>query len=85
MQLDVVLQSASSYGSGFDAFALAEASGGQPLAVMGYWALSQSGLLSHYGISSTVLMSWLRAVEAGYHPNPYHNSTHAAHVVQVNS
>jgi hypothetical protein len=26
---------------------------------------------------------YLRAVESGYHDNPYHNAAHAAHVVQV--
>jgi hypothetical protein len=84
-QLDAVLRTASGFGGGFDAFTLAEAAGGQPLAAMGYWALAQSGLLRGLGIASGPLMRWLRAVEAGYNPNPYHSNMHVAHVVQAST
>ena len=40
-------------------------------------------LVSHYKIDDTILYNFLRTVEAGYHPNHYHNNTHAADVLQI--
>jgi hypothetical protein len=74
---------AVSLAGGFDALALAELSGGRALAVTGYWVLAGSGLSARLSLPARPLLRWLRALEAGYNPNPYHNSAHAAHVTQV--
>ncbi|KAG2447998.1 hypothetical protein HYH02_007026 [Chlamydomonas schloesseri] len=66
----------------YDTWALAEATGGRPLACMGFFLLQRSGLVAHFGIDPRVLCRLLRAVEAGYLPNPYHSATHAADVVR---
>ena len=39
--------------------------------------------MQKFNIDETVLLNWLSIVEAGYHPNPYHNSMHAADVLHV--
>jgi hypothetical protein len=39
--------------------------------------------VQHFNIPEDVLVNFLMAIESGYHPNPYHNSTHAADVLQV--
>eukprot|EP01062_Namystynia_karyoxenos_P026963 TRINITY_DN207_c0_g1_i9.p1 TRINITY_DN207_c0_g1~~TRINITY_DN207_c0_g1_i9.p1 ORF type:complete len:1292 (+),score=488.05 TRINITY_DN207_c0_g1_i9:201-4076(+) len=39
--------------------------------------------MQKFGINERTLLNWLSIVEAGYHPNPYHNSMHAADVLQV--
>eukprot|EP01061_Rhynchopus_euleeides_P016573 TRINITY_DN27893_c0_g1_i1.p1 TRINITY_DN27893_c0_g1~~TRINITY_DN27893_c0_g1_i1.p1 ORF type:complete len:1249 (+),score=414.61 TRINITY_DN27893_c0_g1_i1:72-3818(+) len=36
-----------------------------------------------FNINEQTLINWLSIVEAGYHPNPYHNSMHAADVLHV--
>ena len=41
------------------------------------------GLVQHFNIDTEVLLNWCSAIESGYHPNPYHNSTHAADVTQI--
>eukprot|EP01063_Lacrimia_lanifica_P039859 TRINITY_DN886_c0_g2_i1.p1 TRINITY_DN886_c0_g2~~TRINITY_DN886_c0_g2_i1.p1 ORF type:complete len:694 (+),score=271.33 TRINITY_DN886_c0_g2_i1:152-2233(+) len=48
------------------------------------WALLQKyGLTKHYKLDRTILADFLSAVQAGYLPNQYHNSMHAADVVQI--
>eukprot|EP01060_Flectonema_neradi_P004307 TRINITY_DN12791_c0_g1_i1.p1 TRINITY_DN12791_c0_g1~~TRINITY_DN12791_c0_g1_i1.p1 ORF type:complete len:1226 (+),score=256.11 TRINITY_DN12791_c0_g1_i1:87-3764(+) len=39
--------------------------------------------MQKFNIDEQVLINWLSVVEAGYHPNPYHNSMHAADVLHV--
>jgi hypothetical protein len=80
--LELILRRSAVVGGTFDAIALADVSAGHPLAAMAYWALSQSGLVSEFKLSHRTLIRFLRIIEAGYNNNPYHNSTHAAHVVQ---
>mmetsp|Transcript_61140 Transcript_61140/g.71113 ORF Transcript_61140/g.71113 Transcript_61140/m.71113 type:complete len:651 (-) Transcript_61140:503-2455(-) len=65
-------------------FELEKATGGLALFTTAYAILYKLGLVTHFGIDDTVLRNFLMAVQAGYHPNAYHNSTHAADVTQVN-
>jgi cAMP-specific phosphodiesterase 4 len=67
----------------FDMFRLADASGGAPLAVLGFYLMSRTGLLGRFRIGSRLMARFLGRLEAGYAPNPYHNSTHAADVLHT--
>ena len=56
--------------------------GGSLFAVV--FALFHShNLFKKFSINEQTLMNWVSVVEAGYHPNPYHNSMHAADVLHV--
>eukprot|EP01001_Neometanema_parovale_P006136 NODE_2514_length_1400_cov_108.516836_g2390_i0.p1 GENE.NODE_2514_length_1400_cov_108.516836_g2390_i0~~NODE_2514_length_1400_cov_108.516836_g2390_i0.p1 ORF type:complete len:296 (+),score=65.42 NODE_2514_length_1400_cov_108.516836_g2390_i0:332-1219(+) len=48
-----------------------------------YALLYKHGVVQHFKIPEQTLINFLQAVESGYHPNPYHNSTHAADVLQI--
>jgi hypothetical protein len=65
-------------------FDIEKATGGQALFTTAYAILYKLGLVSHFNIDDKVLRNFLSAVQAGYHPNAYHNSTHGADVTQVN-
>lgn len=39
--------------------------------------------ITEFGVQMPILCSFLRTVESDYLPNPYHNNTHAADVVQT--
>jgi hypothetical protein len=67
----------------FDAFALAEASGGHPLSTLAYYLFAKQGLLEHFSLKPAALARFLRRMEAGYRGNPYHNAVHAADVLQT--
>jgi hypothetical protein len=67
----------------FDAFALAEASGGHPVSTLAYYLFVKQGLLEKFSLKPAALARFLRRVEAGYKDNPYHNSMHAADVLQT--
>ena len=43
----------------------------------------QYGFMRKFNIDEKKMINWLSMIEAGYHPNPYHNSMHAADVLQV--
>ncbi|GLI63480.1 hypothetical protein VaNZ11_006457 [Volvox africanus] len=66
----------------FNAWALKEASGGHALSALGFYLIRREGLMPAFQIKPVVLARLLRRVEAGYQDNPYHNSTHAADVLQ---
>ena len=68
----------------FDVFELEQKTQGNALFFTSYAILNRLGLAAHFNIDDRVLMNFLRGVQAGYHPNPYHNKTHAADVCQVN-
>jgi len=65
-------------------FALEDATNGNALFYTTYALLHRVGLAQHFKINDKVLRNFLTAVQSGYHPNPYHNSTHAADVAQIN-
>jgi len=48
------------------------------------WALHHKyGHVKAFGIDPVVLQAFWTEVSRGYHPNPYHNATHAADVLQI--
>ncbi|XP_071794731.1 high affinity cAMP-specific and IBMX-insensitive 3',5'-cyclic phosphodiesterase 8B-like isoform X2 [Asterias amurensis] len=56
----------------------------RPLIYLGLKIFNRFKAGSFLGISETVLRNWLQVIEANYHSsNPYHNSTHAADVLQA--
>ncbi|KAJ9460843.1 putative 3prime [Diplonema papillatum] len=67
----------------YDVFAVDAATGGASLFHTAYALLHKYNLIEHFGIPKDVAISFLTAVQAGYRPNSYHNSTHAADVLQV--
>jgi hypothetical protein len=67
----------------FDAFKLEELSGGHALSVLGYYLLHTTGLLEAHKIRGIKAARLMRTIESGYQPNPYHNKTHAADVLQT--
>ncbi|KAG2424735.1 hypothetical protein HXX76_014310 [Chlamydomonas incerta] len=68
----------------FDSWALAAASGGHALSVMGFYLLQREGLVASLRLQPVRLARLLRALEEGYPAaNPYHNATHAADVLRT--
>eukprot|EP00992_Anisonema_acinus_P015975 TRINITY_DN9969_c0_g1_i2.p1 TRINITY_DN9969_c0_g1~~TRINITY_DN9969_c0_g1_i2.p1 ORF type:complete len:429 (-),score=107.99 TRINITY_DN9969_c0_g1_i2:196-1482(-) len=67
----------------YDVFALEKETNKGALFMTSYALLYKYGLVRHFNIDEQVLVNFLQAVESGYHPNPYHNSTHAADVLQI--
>ncbi|XP_041464476.1 high affinity cAMP-specific and IBMX-insensitive 3',5'-cyclic phosphodiesterase 8B-like isoform X2 [Lytechinus variegatus] len=56
----------------------------RPLLFTGLKVFSRFGVCNFLGISETVLRNWLQVIESNYHSsNPYHNSSHAADVLQA--
>ncbi len=67
----------------FDAFALEEASNGHPLSALGFWLIRTTDCLEYARMEPTTLAHFLRKTESGYKNNAYHNSRHAADVLQT--
>lgn len=65
-------------------FELEKCTGGNALYISTYAMLQKLDLINHFNIDDTILRNFLKAVQGGYHPNPYHNKTHAADVAQIN-
>jgi hypothetical protein len=68
----------------YDVFAMDGATRNKSLVFTTYAILLKLGLVDHFRIDLPVLHSFLAGIQAGYHPNPYHNATHAADVAQIN-
>jgi len=68
----------------FNVFDVEDATGGNALQVVTYALLHKLDLVNHFQLNPTTLRKFLAALQAGYHPNPFHNSTHAADVTQIN-
>eukprot|EP00727_Mastigamoeba_balamuthi_P009140 m51a1_g4849 putative achain crystal structure of unliganded pde4c2 (875) ;mRNA; r:259411-262551 len=66
----------------YDVAAVAVPNGVSLLEVVAMAAIEAHGLLSSFGLERRLVQSFFKAVERGYKGNPYHNSTHAADVVQ---
>eukprot|EP00756_Hemistasia_phaeocysticola_P010588 Hpha_TRINITY_DN15029_c5_g9::TRINITY_DN15029_c5_g9_i1::g.125581::m.125581/K13755/PDE1; calcium/calmodulin-dependent 3',5'-cyclic nucleotide phosphodiesterase len=56
---------------------------GGALFVTCYALLMRHGFLQKFNMKESVVLNWLSVVESGYHPNPYHNSMHAADVLHI--
>jgi len=56
---------------------------GGALFVTMYALIYKWQFMQKFNLNEQVLLNWLSIVEAGYHPNPYHNSMHAADVLHV--
>ncbi|GIM01925.1 hypothetical protein Vretimale_6639 [Volvox reticuliferus] len=67
----------------YDTWKLAEVTQGHALSCLSFYLLHREGLISQFRIQPTKLARLLRALESGYPSNPYHNSTHAADVLQT--
>ncbi|KAG2436688.1 hypothetical protein HXX76_006216 [Chlamydomonas incerta] len=67
----------------FDTWRLAEATQGHALSAMAFYLMHREGLITKFKIKPAILARLLRALEAGYQGNPYHNATHAADVLQT--
>jgi hypothetical protein len=68
----------------YDVFAMDSTTQNKALVYTTYAILLKLNLVEHFKIDLATLSNFLCAVQAGYHPNPYHNATHAADVAQIN-
>ncbi|KAG2392517.1 hypothetical protein C9374_011242 [Naegleria lovaniensis] len=66
----------------YDVFKITELSNNHPLFFTSYALFLKYDLLNKFNINEKVLISFLREIEAGYQPNPYHNNMHATDVLQ---
>ncbi|GET87821.1 hypothetical protein, conserved [Leishmania tarentolae] len=69
--------------SGDDSLSLLTQTHGGSLMVTMYALLCMHNFLQKFQIDEQVALNWISLVEAGYHSNPYHNSMHAADVLQI--
>ncbi len=68
----------------YNVFKVEEMTNGNSLFYTTYAILHKLNLPATFNIDDKVLRNFLIAVQAGYHPNPYHNAIHAADVAQIN-
>ncbi|KAI8611413.1 hypothetical protein BC830DRAFT_1068825, partial [Chytriomyces sp. MP71] len=66
-----------------DVFRLGELTNGQPLCFLSMHLLQYYGLIEYFNIDVEVAKSFFREVEANYRNLSYHNSYHAADVLQT--
>lgn len=64
-----------------DVLKLDSISGGRGLYVLGCALMEKHGFLALIHCSRTCFSKFITKIEAGYHDNPYHNSSHAADVM----
>lgn len=68
----------------FDIFKLEEITDYHPLLYLGMEMFRRFDVFATLNIDENVCKAWLAVIEAHYHKsNTYHNSTHAADVMQV--
>ena len=82
-EIITVLDSASTEWQ-FNAFRLCEVSpqSRRPLSTLGLHLMSRCGVVARLRLNERRLARFLLTIESGYLPNPYHNATHAADVLQ---
>ncbi|KAJ3226679.1 High affinity cAMP-specific 3',5'-cyclic phosphodiesterase 7A [Clydaea vesicula] len=80
-QIEDILKGCDSWD--FDIFELYDATMGQPIFYLAYHIFAKYGFLEIYQIDDSIFRNFLKQLEAGYKPNPYHNSTHAADVMHA--
>jgi hypothetical protein len=68
----------------YNVFELDKATGGNALFYTTYAILHKLDLVNRFQIDDATLRAFLFQVQSGYHPNPYHNSVHAADVCHIN-
>ena len=67
----------------WDVWRLREASRGRPLQALGWHLLHEWGVFQDLKLDGSIVRNWLAFVESLYQDTPYHSSTHAADVLQV--
>lgn len=65
----------------FDTFFLQECTSGKALSITGRYFLETFNLIDKFHLREAVVVSYFEAMELSYKPNPYHNSGHAADVL----
>lgn len=65
----------------FDTFFLQECTSGRALSISARYFLTSFGLAEKFAIPEQTIISYFEHLEANYKPNPYHNSCHAADVL----
>eukprot|EP01062_Namystynia_karyoxenos_P064206 TRINITY_DN5710_c0_g3_i1.p1 TRINITY_DN5710_c0_g3~~TRINITY_DN5710_c0_g3_i1.p1 ORF type:complete len:609 (+),score=222.74 TRINITY_DN5710_c0_g3_i1:114-1940(+) len=56
---------------------------GGSLFVTTYALMHRYGFMKKFNLNERTVINWCSLVESGYHPNPYHNSMHAADVLHI--
>ena len=69
--------------AGNDTESLATQPSGGSLFVTAYDLFFKYRMMQKFRIDEKIFLNWISVVEAGYHPNPYHNSMHAADVLHI--
>ncbi|KAJ3100875.1 High affinity cAMP-specific 3',5'-cyclic phosphodiesterase 7A [Phlyctochytrium planicorne] len=67
----------------FKLFDLVELTNGRPLYFLAYEVFEKLNLKAQFNVDETIVQTFLTKIEAGYRSNLYHNSTHAADVLQA--
>lgn len=67
----------------FNVIELERVTNKRPLTWLGMAILRHFNVPATLQCSETTIRDWLAVIEANYHDNPYHNSTHAADVMQA--
>ncbi|GIM16339.1 hypothetical protein Vretimale_18970 [Volvox reticuliferus] len=67
----------------FDVFKLTDATQDHALSTLSFYLFHQADLIRKFAIKPQLLARFMRRVEEGYRPNPYHSKTHAADVLQT--
>ncbi|KAI9362045.1 hypothetical protein DFJ73DRAFT_620890 [Zopfochytrium polystomum] len=67
----------------FDVFKLGEVTNGRPLYFLSMHLLRKYGLIEHFRMSENTCANFFRTVESSYRKLSYHNSFHAADVLQT--